>query len=163
MSNQKCGRVRKLILLAVMEVFYVNFEMNLVVEFNRKVDLDNDYICPGGFEITMNGRNVEFDFTEFQPNMIAGNDRLCCFNLRKPDFTSYPKLKKITAKELKNISAIKECYIYTGEPGETDLKVVSVKEIGFVILGEKAVFTEIKSKVIDDYNALLREREVCDG
>lgn len=150
-------------MLAVMEVFYVNFEMNLVVEFNRKVDLDNDYICPGGFEITMNGRNEEFDFTEFQPNMIAGNDRLCCFNLRKPDFNSYPKLKKITAKELKNISAIKECYIYTGEPGETDLKVVSVKEIGIVILGEKAVFTEIKSKVIDDYNALLREREVCDG
>lgn len=163
MSNQKCGRVRKLILLAVMEVFYVNFEMNLVVEFNRKVDLDNDYICPGGFEMTMNGRNVEFDFTEFQVDSFAGDDRICCFNLRKPDFNSYPKLKKITAKELKNISAIKECYIYTGEPGETDLKVVSVKEIGFVILGEKAVFTEIKSKVIDDYNALLREREVCDG
>lgn len=163
MSNQKCGRVRKLILLAVMEVFYVNFEMNLVVEFNRKVDLDNDYICPGGFEITMNGRNEEFDFTEFQPNMIAGNDRLCCFNLRKPDFTSYPKLKKITAKELKNISAIKECYIYTGEPGETDLKVVSVKEIGIVILGKKTVFTGVSSKVVDEYNALLREREVCDG
>lgn len=163
MSNQKCGRVRKLILLAVMEVFYVNFEMNLVVEFNRKVDLDNDYICPGGFEITMNGRNEEFDFTEFQPNMIAGNDRLCCFNLRKPDFTSYPKLKKITAKELKNISAIKECYIYTGEPGETDLKVVSVKEIGIVILGKKTVFTGVSSKVVDEYNALLREREVCNG
>lgn len=163
MSNQKCGRVRKLILLAVMEVFYVNFEMNLVVEFNRKVDLDNDYICPGGFEITMNGRNEEFDFTEFQPNMIAGNDRLCCFNLRKPDFTSYPKLKKITAKELKNISAIKECYIYTGEPGETDLKIVSVKEIGIVILGKKTVFTGVSSKVVDEYNALLREREVCDG
>lgn len=141
----------------------MNFEMNLVVEFNRKVDLDNDYICPGGFEMTMNGRNVEFDFTEFQVDSFAGDDRICCFNLRKPDFNSYPKLKKITAKELKNISAIKECYIYTGEPGETDLKVVSVKEIGFVILGEKAVFTEIKSKVIDDYNALLREREVCDG
>ena len=141
----------------------MNFEMNLIVEFNRKVDLDNDYICPGGFEITMNGRNVEFDFTEFQPNMIAGNDRLCCFNLRKPDFTSYPKLKKITAKELKNISAIKECYIYTGEPGETDLKVVSVKEIGIVILGKKTVFTGVSSKVVDEYNALLREREVCDG
>ena len=163
MSNQKCGRMGKLILLAVMEVFYVNFEMNLVVEFNRKVDLDNDYICPGGFEITMNGRNVKFDFTEFQPNMVAGNDRLCCFNLRKPDFTSYPKLKKITAKELKNISAIKECYIYTGEPGETDLKVVSVKEIGIVILGKKTVFTGVSSKVVDEYNALLREREVCDG
>lgn len=163
MSNQKCGRVRKLILLAVMEVFYVNFEMNLVVEFNRKVDLDNDYICPGGFEITMNGRNEKFDFTEFQPNMIAGNDRICCFNLRKPDFNSYPKLKKITAKELKNISAIKECYIYTGEPGETDLKVVSVKEIGIVILGKKTVFTGVSSKVVDEYNALLREREVCNG
>lgn len=141
----------------------MNFEMNLVVEFNRKVDLDNDYICPGGFEITMNGRNEEFDFTEFQPNMIAGNDRICCFNLRKPDFTSYPKLKKITAKELKNISAIKECYIYTGEPGETDLKVVSVKEIGIVILGKKTVFTGVSNKVVDEYNALLREREVCDG
>ena len=141
----------------------MNFEMNLVVEFNRKVDLDNDYICPGGFEITMNGRNEEFDFTEFQPNMIAGNDRLCCFNLRKLDFTSYPKLKKITAKELKNISAIKECYIYTGEPGETDLKVVSVKEIGIVILGKKTVFTGVSSNVVDEYNALLREREVCNG
>lgn len=150
-------------MLAVMEVFYVNFEMNLVVEFNRKVDLDNDYICPGGFEMTMNGRNEEFDFTEFQPNMIAGNDRICCFNLRKPDFNSYPKLKKITAKELKNISAIKECYIYTGEPGETDLKVVSVKEIGIVILGKKTVFTGVSNKVVDEYNALLREREVCDG
>lgn len=141
----------------------MSFEMNFVVEFNRDVDLDNDYICPGGFEMIMNGRNVEFDFTEFQSDLIAGNDRLCCFNLRKPDFNSYPKLKKITAKELKNISAIKECYIYTGEPGETDLEVMSVKEISFVILGEKAVFTEVQSKVIKEYNALLRERENCDG
>ena len=141
----------------------MNFEMNLVVEFNRKVDLNNDYICPGGFEMIMNGKNVEFDFTEFQHELVADNDRLCCFNLRKLDFNSYPKLKKITAKELKNISAIKECYIYTGEPRETDLEVMSVKKIGFVILGEKAVFTEVQSKVIDDYNALLREREVCDG
>lgn len=163
MSNQKCGRVGKLILLAVMEVFYVNFEMNLVVEFNRKVDLDNDYICPGGFEMTIDGKNVEFDFNESQVDSFAGDDRLCCFNLRKPDFTSYPKLKKITAKELKNISAIKECFIYTGEPGETDLKIVSVKEIGIVILGKKTVFTGVSSKVVDEYNALLREREVCDG
>lgn len=137
----------------------MSFEMNFVVEFNRDVDLDNDYICPGGFEMIMNGKNVEFDFTEFQPDIIAGNDGLCCFNLRKPDFNSYPKLRKITAKELKNISAIKECYIYTGEPGETDLKAMSVKEIGFVILGEKAVFTEVQSKVIDDYNASLRKGE----
>lgn len=141
----------------------MNFEMNLVVEFNREVDLDNDYICPGGFEMIMNGKYVEFDFTEFQVNLIAGNDRACCFNLRNPDFSGYPKLKKITAKELKNISAIKECFIYTGEPEETDLKVASVKKIGFVILGERAVFTEVHSKVIDDYNALLRERENCDG
>ena len=141
----------------------MSFEMNLVVEFNREVDLDNDYICPGGFEMIMNGKHVEFDFTEFQVNLIADNDRACCFNLRNPDFSSYPGMKKITAKELKNVSAIKECFIYTGEPEETDLKVVSVKEIGFVILGEKAVFTEVQSKVIDDYNALLRERENCDG
>ena len=141
----------------------MNFEMNFVVEFNRDVDLDNDYICPSGFEMIMNGKNVEFDFTEFQHELVADNDRLCCFNLRKPDFNSYPKLRKITAKELKNISAIKECYIYTGEPGETDLEVMSVKEIGFVIFEEKAVFTEVQSKVIDDYNALLRERENCDG
>lgn len=137
----------------------MNFEMNLVVEFNREVDLDNDYICPGGFEMTMNEKNIEFDFTEFQFNLLAGNDRTCCFNLRKPDFSSYPKLKKITAKELKNISAIKECFIYTGEPEETDLKVDSVKEIGIVILGEKAVFTEIQSKVINEYNASLRKGE----
>lgn len=141
----------------------MSFEMNLVVEFNREVDLDNDYICPGGFEMIMNGKHVEFDFTEFQVNLIADNDRACCFNLRNPDFSSYPGMKKITAKELKNVSAIKECFIYTGEPEETDLKVAFVKKIGFVILGEKAVFTEVQSKVIDDYNALLRERENCDG
>ena len=137
----------------------MNFEMNVLVEFNRAVALDNDYICPGGFEMTMNEKNIEFDFTEFQFNFIADNDRDCCFNLIKPDFSGYPKLKKITAEELKNISEIKECFIYTGEPEETDLKVVSVKEIGFVILGEKAVFTEVQSKVIDDYNALLRKGE----
>ena len=141
----------------------MNFEMNLVVEFNCEVDLDNDYICPGGFEMIMNGKYVEFDFTEFQVNLIADNDRACCFNLRNPDFSSYPGMKKITAKELKNVSEIKECFIYTGEPEETDLKVAFVKKIGFVILGEKAVFTEVQSKVIDDYNALLRERENCDG
>ena len=137
----------------------MSFEMNLVVEFNREVDLDNDYICPGGFEMIMNGKHVEFDFTEFQVNLIADNDRACCFNLRNPDFSSYPGMKKITAKELKNVSAIKECFIYTGEPEETDLKVAFVKKIGFVILGEKAVFTEVQSKVIDDYNASLRKGE----
>ena len=137
----------------------MNFEMNLVVEFNREVDLDNDYICPGGFEMIMNGKHVDFDFTAFQFNLMADNDRACCFNLRKPDFSSYPKLKKITAKELKNVSEIKECFIYTGEPEDTDLKVVSVKKIEFVILGEKAVFTEVQSQVIDDYNASLRKGE----
>ena len=95
MSNQKCGRVGKLILLAVMEVFYVNFEMNLVVEFNRKVDLDNDYICPGGFEMTIDGKNVEFDFNESQVDSFAGDDRLCCFNLRNPDFSSSRQLKNV--------------------------------------------------------------------
>ena len=43
------------------------------------------------------------------------------------------------------------------------MKVVSVKEIGIVILGKKTVFTGVSSKVVDEYNALLREREVCDG
>lgn len=134
-------------------------EMNLLVKFNRGVDLKRDYISPGGFEMVMNGNSVRFDFTQSHSKVIEAKDCLCLFSLTRPDYNEFSDFKNMTLDDLRNVSKIKECFIYIGEPGENDLRVQSVKEISLLWLGRNAEIIKIPSKVINEYNAIIKRGE----
>ena len=135
-------------------------EMELQVKFNRPVDLEKDYIVPGGYEMIMNGNSVEFDFCHCNSGISNEDSSVVIFNANGMDYASFPNLKRLRKKDLKNISSIRECFVYTGEPGESDLKVESIKSILFILPHSKPWVIEVPQKPINNFNKLLQaERE----
>ena len=137
----------------------MKIEMFLRIKFNRKVDLKKDYIVPGGYEMVTNGRNVCFDFHHSHFTGTDYDASICNFLLDGADYESFPEFKDITVEELQNISSIKECYVYVGERGETDLEVVAVESITFIIRGKNAMTVEVPKTVIKEYNERIQKEK----
>lgn len=137
----------------------LNFEMELKIKFNRKINKDIDYISPGGFSMVMNGREIGFDFMTHYGNVDKSDATLCEFWFKEPDVDSFEELNNITEDELKNITSIKECYVYTGESDEegSDLHEIEIKNIVFYVYNEDDEPTEIiiDHEVLNEYNRTL--------
>ena len=132
-------------------------EMELQVKFNRPVDLENDYIVPGGYSMIMDGKEVEFDFCYSSSGISNEDSSVVIFSVTGMDYDSFPDLKKLGLKDLKNISSIRECFVYTGEPGESDLKVESIKNILFILPHNKPWVIDVPKKLIREFNKTLQE------
>ena len=134
-------------------------KMVLQIRFNREIDKDKDYISPGGYEMVMNGKNVQFDFCDHYGTICLTDRSICTFQLEHPDYDSFPKIEKVTLDDLKNISKITECFVYTDEEGESNLEPIEIVSISFVIPDSKTPVIEISDKVINEYNeSLSKER-----
>ena len=134
-------------------------EMEIQVKFNRPVDLEKDYIVPGGYSMTMDGKDVEFDFCQCSSGISNEDSSVVIFSVTDMDYASFPDLKKLRIKDLKNISSISECFVYTGEPGESDLEVESIKKILFILPHTKPWVIDVPEKLIKEYNETLREEK----
>ena len=132
-------------------------EMELQVKFNRPVDLEKDYIVPGGYSMIMDGKEVEFDFCYSSSGISNEDSSVVIFSVTGMDYDSFPDLKKLGLKDLKNISSIRECFVYTGEPGESDLKVESIKNILFILPHNKPWVIDVPKKLIKEFNETFRE------
>jgi len=139
-------------------------EMELQVKFNRPVDLEKDYIVPGGYSMIMDGKEVEFDFCHTSSGISNEDSTVVIFNVDGMDYASFPNLKNLRLKELKNISSINECFVYTGEPGESDLEVEAINNILFILPQNKPWVIDVPRKLIDEYNKVLqKERREYNG
>ena len=125
----------------------------LHIKFNRPVDLEKDYIVAGGFEMVMNGKSVHFDFHNQYHNLVTQSPQEDIITLYNPDYSEFPEFRSITLDDLKNVTKINECFVFLGEPGESDLEVESVKNIYFTVIDDKYDAIAIDSKIIDDFNA----------
>ena len=132
-------------------------EMELQVKFNRPVDLEKDYIVPGGYSMIMDGKEVEFDFCQCSSGISNEDSSVVIFSVTGMDYDSFPALRKLRIKDLKNISSIRECFVYTGEPGESDLKVESIKNILFILPHNKPWVIDVPKKLIKEFNKTLQE------
>ena len=132
-------------------------EMELQVKFNRPVDLEKDYIVPGGYSMIMDGKEVEFDFCQCSSGISNEDSSVVIFSVTGMDYDSFPTLRKLRIKDLKNISSIRECFVYTGEPGESDLKVESIKNILFILPHNKPWVIDVPKKLIKEFNKTLQE------
>ena len=132
-------------------------EMELQVKFNRPVDLEKDYIVPGGYSMIMDGKEVEFDFCQCSSGISNEDASVVIFSVTGMDYDSFPALRKLRIKDLENISSIRECFVYTGEPGESDLKVESIKNILFILPHNKPWVIDVPKKLIKEFNKTLQE------
>ena len=111
----------------------VTFRMYADVRMSRPVDVDRDYISPGGYEMVMNGRSVQFDFEESATGVDKDDKSVIHIEHRNPDFDEYEDLETLSLKDLRNVEAIPEFFVYTGEPGESDLRPVELLSCTFVL------------------------------
>lgn len=130
--------------------------MKLHVRFTRDIDKNMDYLSPGGFEMIMNGKQVQFDFVRSYGDISEKNHNVCIFRLVEPDIDAFPKFKDVTPEDIKNISEIVECFVYTGEDDESDLDVKAIERILFFLPDEDESLFEVPKEIIDRFNTKSR-------
>ena len=124
-----------------------NLTMNIGIKFNRSIDKEKDFISVGGFEMVMGDKNIQFDFETSYGTIYGDGDKYCEFELVYPDVECFPDMRNITEEDLKSVSKIIECYVYTGE--DTCLYEDEIEHITFYV--NEKVFP-ISIGVLDKYN-----------
>lgn len=110
----------------------LTFRMYAGVRMNRDINPEKDYVSPGGYEMVMDGKKINFDFEEYIGGRVKEDDSLLEIEVKNPDWNTFPEMKDITKDMLRNITEITEFFVYTGEPGESDLKPISLEYVSFV-------------------------------
>ena len=110
----------------------LQFTMCAGIRFNRPLTSE-DFISPGGYEMTMNGKNIRFDFSTYGGSINKDDNTVADFLMSFPDFDTFEDLQILSADDLKNITSIEEFFVFTGEPGETDLYATGLEYLEFSI------------------------------
>ena len=128
----------------------LTFRLGGSIRMNRPIDTEKDFISPGSFTMVMNGKEVNFDFTEHCGGPSLKDATIYEFEMRNPDYESFPDLETLTIDDLRNVTDIKEVFIYTGEPKETDLAPAKVLGLSFLLPYESCTEIIIPSEVIQN-------------
>ena len=131
----------------------LTFRLNAGIRFNRPINVDQDYISPGGYCFVMKGNEMTFDFEEYSGSISEDDPTVLEIECKNPDF-EFEDTAFISKTMLKNVSAIEEFFVYTGEPGETDLKPVELTYCKFVLPYDNWKAIPVKKDV-------LKTAEVC--
>lgn len=126
----------------------ISFRMYADVKMNRPVDRNKDYISPGGYEMIMNGKTIKFDFLEYVISIDEKDQSIIHIEHRKPDSEEFEDLDKVVVDDLYNVTSITDFFIYTGEPGESDLKPIELLDVHFVLLYEFSKQISIPDSVL---------------
>lgn len=106
------------------------FRMHSVIQFNRPIKSD-DYISPGGYTMTMDGKQISFDFCNYEGYIDSEHPCILHVMQKNPDFDSFPELYMVTPDMLRNVEKIDEFFVFTGESDETDLSAVRLLSVYF--------------------------------
>ncbi len=128
------------------------FRMYSAIRFNRPISLKKDYLFPGGYEMVMNGKTVPFDFDEYE-GWVDETDRsvLHCVQ-RNPDYDTFPGLENVSEDDLSHVEKIEEFYVYTGEPGESDIEPVEILELGFEVIPQVGDIYDVSCDAVVPYS-----------
>lgn len=128
----------------------VVFRMYARIRFNRPIDREKDDISPGGYTMVMGGQTIQFDFEDYSGSVESKDNTILDIEQKNPYYESFGALHEITAAMLENVTEINEFFVYTGEPGETDLRPAELLELVFVLPD-------------DNWRHINVPREVCAG
>lgn len=131
------------------------FRMHSVIQFNRPIK-SNDYISPGGYTMTMNGKQISFDFYEYEGYIDSEHPCVLHVMQKNPDFDSFPELHTVTPEMLRSVEKIDEFFVFTGESDETDLAAVKVLSVYFEL-----PYNEWETIIVD--RNIIKTATVCDA
>ena len=101
----------------------------LDVKFDRPIDANQHYISPGGYEVEIDlpegKRSVQFDFTEFAGSIDKEDKTILHIEQHDLDTDAFPE-STLLIGNIDKITKIVECYMYTGENDEPELKPVQL-------------------------------------
>ena len=130
-----------------------DLEMTMDIRFNRKLT-KNDYVVPGGYEMVLGDRNIQFDFQDYYGSINDDNPTVLHCEMEHPDFSSFEDFRSVSADDLRNISEIVECYVYIGDECDPELKEVEILAITFWLAEGDSV--DVSKEVISKYNKNLK-------
>ena len=135
-------------------------EMKLEIKFNRPVDLGKDYVVPGEYNFEMNGKNYRFDFCYMERSVCTFNPSICTFHFKDLDRNEYPEFANVTVEDLKNITSIKELFVYLGEEDESDIDVDEIILIKFYTPYDEPYEYQVPQRLINEYNRMLKREKL---
>ena len=100
--------------------------MSFVLVMDREID--NHYICPGGYELA-NGKR--FDFLESVGKVLSQDWHKVKFEVSvfDTDYAEENGIAEITEDDLKQ--NFNEFFVYTGEHDDPEIKVVGIEDLVF--------------------------------
>lgn len=111
----------------------ITFRLHADIRMSRPIDKENDYICPGGYRMTMGGKSIMFDFEDTYGYILDDDPSVIHVECRNPDHYTYKDLDLVTEEMLEQVTEIQEFFVYTGECDETDLKPVELISCSIVL------------------------------
>lgn len=124
----------------------MKLEMLLQMKFDRAI-MPEECLKIGSFKMTVNGMAVEFEFGEQTFYIDIHDPSVVLFKL-----SSMHSNKEVTVEDLKDISSIDECSIYTGECKESGFAAAAIRQILFAVSKPRRCTISAKNEVIKIYN-----------
>ncbi len=132
----------------------ITFRLYASIKFDRPIDKEKHYISPGGYTMTFRDRTFRFDFEGYEGYIDEEDKSILHFKQINPDYDVFGEsdyegvlgLNEITSDDLKNLTAIDEFFIYTGESDEAEINPVKFLEFAFEDFGTAS---EVRDDVID--------------
>ena len=111
----------------------ITFRMYSRIRFNRAIDRNKDNISVGGFGMTMDGKDIQFDFEEYEGSIVKEDPVVLEVIHKNPDYDCFEDLMQVTKKLLSKVTSIGEFAIEINDQEETDLKPVALEAVTFVL------------------------------
>lgn len=147
----------------------INMQMAARIRFNREIR-ETDYISPGSYEIAFRGadgvKDLQIDFCTVEGNKDAEDPsvlQIICKDLDEQAFEDL-EAQKITSSDLNEIAAIRDFYVYTGEPYEegSDLAPLELVELSLEVYEDDGLIRSLsanKESMEAISNAWVKEQE----
>lgn len=108
----------------------LTFRMYAGIRFSRPINAETDFISPEAHSMVMNGKEIIFDFEEYEGKIDEDDACLLHIISKNPDYDTFEALKDITEEFLKNVSEITEfCIFIDGK----EIKATSLDYVTFVL------------------------------
>jgi len=132
------------------------FRLEGSIRFNKSIDKNRTDISIGGFEMTMAGKSVQFDFEEYRAYVDDDEPDLLHFECKNPDEDTFPDIESINRFMLEHVEEITEFYIESSEYDENgketdNLYPIAIESLEFVLPYEDFKSIEISTDVVTKF------------
>jgi len=137
---------------------FFTFRLEGSIRFNKTIPKEHCALSIGGFEMTMAGKSVQFDFEEWKANIDEDEPNLLHFECKNPDEDTFEDIACINKFMLSKVEAITEFYVESTELdennhelGEQTLLPINIESLKFVLPYEDFKSISVSKEVVTKF------------